>query len=541
VKPRFQISDLRPYNEVLVFLGSLFLLGATLAVLVTNQVAWWAIVLFVLGFIVLGGFLAANLREVKDAGKQHGVQVRANLSLMAVAVLIIVIAVNYIIQRHPLQYDMTSNKVHTLSPQTLEALKALKSDVTATMFVTQKKQPVPEVGRARELLRQYAKHSTKFHFETIDADVEPAKVKQYGVHEYNTVMFEGNGNRKDVLQRDYVTYAFQGRKPTPKFQGEQAFTNALIRMGDTAPLTVYFTEGHGERELASPQNVGLNVFKQMLEGGNYVVKSHKFFPENKVPSDCSILAAIGPTKPFTPAEASVIATWLRKGGKLILCLDPLTSVGLEEVFTDFGVKLGRNVVIDKTSFAPPDLVAVVPQYINHAITDKLAESRIVSVIPYSRSVQKVDPRLKDVSASLLLLTTDQGGGETDLKSREPKLGPEDMKGPVHMAYAFEWTPPAAEGASNTRTVKSRLVVFGSSPFLTNALGTAPGNMDLGVNAFNWAAMQESKISIRPKQDEQQVLNLTNVGAAFVKYLVLLILPLAILGFGGYLWYRRRSL
>jgi ABC-type uncharacterized transport system involved in gliding motility auxiliary subunit len=196
-------------------------LGATLAVLVTNQVAWWAIVLFVLGFIVLGGFLAANLREVKDAGKQHGVQVRANLSLMAVAVLIIVIAVNYIIQRHPLQYDMTSNKVHTLSPQTLEALKALKSDVTATMFVTQKKQQVPEVGRARELLRQYAKHSTKFHFETIDADVEPAKVKQYGVHEYNTVMFEGNGNRKDVLQRDYVTYAFQGRKPTPKFQGNR--------------------------------------------------------------------------------------------------------------------------------------------------------------------------------------------------------------------------------------------------------------------------------------------------------------------------------
>jgi ABC-2 type transport system permease protein len=540
VSPKFRITDLRSYNEVLVFAGVLLVLSAGLSVLILNKTPWWSLVILVVGLVSLGLFLAANLKEVRETGKRHGVQVRANLSLLAISVVVIVVSINYVIQRHPLRYDMTSNKIFTLAPQTRDALKALKSDVTATMFVTQKKQgQVPEVGRARELLRQYSKESKKFRLEVVDADVDASTVKKYGVHEYNTVVFESAGNRKDVLQRDYVTYSFQGRQPTPKFQGEQAFTNALLRMTDSAPLTVYLTEGHGERELGSPQNIGLNIFKQVLEGSNYVVKSLKIY-QDKIPADCSVLASVGPSKPFSQAEAEIVREWMKKGGKFILCVDPNTQPGLDGLFADYGVKLGRDIVVDKTSFMMPDLTAVIPELINHAITEKLTENRVFAVIPFCRSVDKTEARLKDVSQSILLRTSDNGWGETDLKGREPKYGPGDRKGPVPMAYAFEWTPPV-EGGGNAASVKSRLVVFGSSTFLTNSLGTAPGNMDLGTNAFNWAALQEGKISIRPKEDEQRMLSFTNVGASFVRILVIFLLPIGILAFGGYLWYRRRSL
>jgi ABC-type uncharacterized transport system involved in gliding motility auxiliary subunit len=103
---------------------------------------------------------------VKETGKRHGTQVRANLSLLAVAVLVIVVAVNYIIQRHPMRYDMTANKFYSLAPQTLDALKGLKNDVTATMFITQKRQgQLPEIGRARDLLKEYTKHTSKLKFQ----------------------------------------------------------------------------------------------------------------------------------------------------------------------------------------------------------------------------------------------------------------------------------------------------------------------------------------------------------------------------------------
>lgn len=538
MSPKFRVADLRPYNEILVFAGVLLALVAVVSMAVLERSTWWSLTLLGLGLVSLGLFLAANLREVKETGKNRGVQVKANLSLMAVSVLVIVVAVNYVIQRHPVRFDMTSNKLYSLSPQTLDALKSLKTEVDVTLFISQKR-GTPEVGRARDLLKEYSKHSTKFRFNTIDADTEAAAVKKYGVHEYNTVVFESGNNRKDVLQRDYVTYSFQGRQPVPKFMGEQAFTNALLRMGDSAPLTLYLTEGHGERELANPQNIGLSLFKQVLEGGNYVVKSLKVY-QDPIPADCSVLAAIGPSKPFSPSEAQAVRAWLEKGGKFILCADPNASTGLDGLLSDFGLKLGRDVVIDKSSFMMPDLTAVIPQYVDHSITQKLVENRVFVVMPFCRSVQKVDAKLKDVNQTILLRTTENGWGETDLKSREPKFGPGDLKGPVPMGYACEWTPPA-EGAGNTPSAKARLVVFGCSSFLTNSLATAPGNMDLGANSFNWAAMQESKISIRPKEDDQRVLNFTNVGAAFVRVLVIFLLPLGTLAFGGYLWYRRRSL
>jgi ABC-type uncharacterized transport system involved in gliding motility auxiliary subunit len=311
-------------------------------------------------------------------------------------------------------------------------------------------------------------------------------------------------------------------------------------MDDTTPLNVYLTEGHGEREIANPQNIGLKLFKEVLEGSNYTVKSLKLYQENKIPADCTVLASIGPSKPFSPLEADLIRKWLESGGKFILCTDPNTQTGLESILSDYGIKLGKNVVLDKTSFMMPDLTALIPQYIQHAITEKLSDNHVFVVLPFCRSVQKVTPVLKDVYQSMLMQTSENGWGETDLKGRDPKFGPGDLKGPVPVAFACEWTPPA-EGASNTQTSKSRFVVFGTSSFLTNSLASAPGNMDLGANAFNWAAMQENKITIRPKEDDQRKLNFTNVGGNFVFVLVIFILPLGILSFGGYLWYRRRSL
>jgi ABC-type uncharacterized transport system involved in gliding motility auxiliary subunit len=108
-----------------------------------------------------------------------------------------------------------------------------------------------------------------------------------------------------------------------------------------------------------------------------------------------------------------------------------------------------------------------------------------------------------------------------------------------MAMACEWTPtdPAAAAANK----KTRLVVYGGSSFLTNQIVQQLGNQDLGLNAFNWATLQENKISIHPKEDDIRVVNLSNVGANVVFYLAVIIMPLAVLASGGILWYRRRSL
>ncbi len=521
-----------------MIVGLVLVLAGILAVLIFNTTNWWNLTLVGLGVVALGLFLAANLAEVKETGKKKSTLVRANLTLVALAMVGIVFGLNYVISRHPIRFDLTSNKLYTLSDQTTGVLKALKQDVNVSMFVSNKRQTnvQAEVQRAQQLLQEYTKIGTKFHFKVVDVDQNPSEAKRLGIHEYNTVVFESGDNRKDVLQRDYVTYSMQGRQPVPKFQGEGAFTSALVKMNDTSHPVFYFTEGHGEKESGNPQPEGFNTFKEMLDQQNYSVKTVNLLTSGKIPDDATGLAIVGPTHPFQPAESALIDDYLKKGGKLVLCVDPGVKVGLEPVLKDFGIKLGNDLVVDETSYAFPDVRVVIPQYLSQSIVEKLADGHIATLMPYTRSVQIQAPALKDVIQTPFMQTTDKGWALNDLKTKTLKFhAGVDAKGPVTMAVACEWTLPA------DASKKARVVVFGNSNLFTNQFLQGPGNLDVGLNTFSWVALDENKISIHPKEDDMRVMNLSNVGANFIYYLTVWVMPLAILALGGWVWYRRRSL
>ncbi len=526
----------RSRNESVLGAGLLLIAAGIFSVLIVDTTTWWNLTLVVLGILTLGAFLAANLAQVKAAGKKRSTLVQANLALVAVAMVAIVGGLNYVISRHPIRFDMTANKYYTLSDQTLEILRKLPQDVNVSFF-TSPKRASAEIQRAQQLLEEYAKKSSRFKFKVIDGDKNPTEAKRLGIHEYNTVVFESGENRKDVLQRDYVTYAMgQGRQPTPKFQGEGAFTSALLKMGDTSHLTFYFTEGHGEREFNNPQPEGMNTFKDMLEKENYTLKTLNMMTTGKIPEDAAVLALMGPTKPFQPAEASLLKDYLSKGGKLILCVDPMVNTGLDGLLRDYGVKLGNDVVVDETSYAYPDVRSLIPQYGFHPIVEKLSENHVATIMPFSRSVQKVEAVLKNVTQTVFMSSTDKGWGETSLKDKNLKYDQgKDLKGPVPVAMACEWTNP--ENAAK----KVRLVVYGNANFFTNQFLQGPGNLDVALNSFSWAAVEENKISIHPKEEDERVLNLSNVTANLIKYLTVWIMPLAVLIAGGVIWYRRRSL
>lgn len=526
----------RAYNPVVLSAGLTLVFGGLFAVLIMDNTTWWNITLVSLGAAVLGLFLAANLAEVKETGKKRSTVARANLTLVAVAMLGIVCGLNYVVSRHPVRFDLTSSKVFTLSSQTQELLKKLTQEVNVT-FLTSSKRSSAEIQRAQQLLEEYSKISTKFKLKVVDVDKNPSEAKRLNIHEYNTVVFESGPNRKDVLQRDYVTYAMgQGRQPTPKFQGEGAFTSALVKMGDTTRLTFYLTEGHGEKDFNNPQQDGMNNFKDMLEKENYTINPLNLPKTGKIPDDAAVVAVIGPTKSFQASEVALLQTYLKKGGKMILCVDPLANAGLDALLRDYGVKLDNDIVVDPVSHNFMDAREVIPQYSYHAIVEKLTEGKIASIIPFARSLQKVDPVLKGVTQTPFLQTTDKGWGVTNFKQKRLEFHPGvDLKGPVILAMACEWAAP------ETPDKKTRLVVIGSSSFLSNQYLPAVGNLDVGLNSFSWAAVEENKISIHPKEDENRVVNLSNVTANLVFYLTVVIIPGGVLIAGVVVWYRRKSL
>lgn len=530
-------NKVRVFNNYFLIAGMVLLVAGLLTVGILNTTNWWNITLVALGLLILAVFLLANLAEIKLAGRKRTTVVRANLALVALAVFGIAVGLNYIVSRHPIRFDLTSNKIYTLSDQTMEALKKLTQDVDVTMYTSPQRSNSAEIQKAQQLLQEYAKHSTKFHFKIVDGVKNPSEALRFNITEPNTVVFLSGNNRKDVLQRDYVTYSLQGRQPVPKFQGEAAFTQALMTMSDTSHLVFYFTKGHGEKDMNNPQPDGFNNFKSLLEKQNYTVKDVDLITSGKIPDDAAALAVLGPERPFQPTEEKLIGDYLKDGGKLLLFLDPQVKVGMDSLLKDYGVSLGNDMAIDPTRYYPNDPRAVVPVYFSHPIIEKLSGDNINIVFPFARSIQQVDPNIKGVTQTVFLKTSDKGWGEKDLKAKNWKYRVGiDTKGPVPLAMACELELPG------NPSKKARLVVFGSSSFLSNQLLTlGPGNGDVGLNSFSWAVQQENKISIHPKEDETRYLSLTLVSVNIMFYLTVIIIPLSTLLVGGILWYRRRSL
>jgi len=534
----------RNNNTAVLSAGVVLLLAGALCTLIFNTAYWWTWVLIGLGVAVLGVFLVANLSDIKEVGKKRTTIARANLTLVAVAMLGIVGGLNYVVARHPARLDLTSNKFYTLSDQTLDALKGLQQDVNVTLFTspTHAGNTQPQVQRAQQLLEEYGKKSTKFRFKVVDTDRNPGEAKRYGIHEYNTVVFESGDNRKDVLQRDYITYSFQGRQPIPKFQGEAAFTSALMSMSDTTHLVFYFTEGHGEKQLTSPQEDGYSTFKDMLEKENYSVKTLNLL-QSKIPDDAAGIVALGPVRAFQPSEAKLIEDYAKAGGKVMICLDlmdavsrrTVTATGLSGLLKDFGIKVDNDLAIDNTSYLPPNPSAILPTYGSHPIVQKLSDNHLPSLMVFSREIEKADPALKGATSTVILQTTDKGWGVNNLKEQITYHPGVDVKGPIPVAVASEY---ALTDGSNK---KARVVVYGTSNFFSNQFASTLGNLDLALNTFAWLGEQENKVSIHPKEEENRTLNLSNVSAMLVVVVTIILMPLGALVAGFIVWFRRRSI
>ena len=101
------------------------------------------------------------------------------------------------------------------------------------------------------------------------------------------------------------------------------------------------------------------------------------------------------------------------------------------------------------------------------------------------------------------------------------------------------TPQNDDKAAESNTRQQRVVVIGDGDFLSNGFLGMGGNLQLGMNIFNWLSSDDAFISIPVKTAPDISLQFTNTDISVVGFGFLLILPLVLLGSGVVIWVRRR--
>jgi len=433
----------------------------------------------------------------------------------AVAVAIVVLA-NWFVDRHNRRWDLTPNQSYSLSPQTTKVLKELKNDLTIYVFDRES----GFRGR-RDLLDNYSALTHRVTVRYVDPDRQPSLAGQFGIRNYGTVVVAG-GDRH-----------FEAQSST-----EEGLTNAIVRLLK-GQKTVYFIQGHGERDVDSSDRAGYGRVKKQLESENRQVKTLVLLQKMEVPADCSLLVIAGPRNDFLAQEVETIKKYLTGGGRALFLLDPgVELTNLAKLLADWNVTLRNDLAIDENPVA--QLVGASPsmplilKYGSSPIVQPLA--RTATLFPLTRSFEVGKEYKAGVSAESLCETSPDSFGVADFdpKVREVRYrAGKDTKGPLSVAVAGTI---AGEGEKKT---EGRFVAVGTSMLAVNTYLPFEGNRDLFMNMVNWLSAEEDLISIRPKPPESQRLNMTAQQMRRVLYLGVFGLPILIIALGTSVWWRRR--
>ena len=463
---------------------------------------------------------------------------QARLGAIAVAGILAVVgiltAINYIASRENKRWDLTAKGQYTLSDQTQKVLRGLAAPLKVFVFEQETRMP-----RFKDRMTEYGYLSKQVSVEYVDPDKKPALARQYKIEQYGTVVFE-----------------YQGRTERVTADDEQTLTNGIIKVVTGQERTIYFAQGHNEKDTGSSERTGYSAVAAALARDNYKVEKLVLVQQTAIPADASVVVVAGPKTDYLPTEVDALRAYVEKGGKCLFLIDPPEQqdsppfTNLAAFVRDWGIEIGTNIVVDASGigqlFGTDASVPVAASYPQHPITDRF---NVLTAFPLARSVTPAAGGAGGRTAQAIVETSSKSWAETDLKqvlaggevtldeARGDKPGPIPIAAAVS-APASAGTEPSASAPDAPRP-ESRVVVVGDSDFAANFILGFQGNRDLFLNMVNWLAQQENLIAIRPKEPEDRRVTLTADQQRRVMLLTLVLIPLAIIGAGVYSWWRRR--
>jgi hypothetical protein len=522
-----KLDFLARWSGSLLLASLLFMLAAVLTLGSFGRgfaAGWGFVVAAVLSWF--GWFIGRRQSErlaPDHHAKQRGLQAANALSYTLLFGVLLVFA-NYLAARHHTVFDLTSNRINSLSAQTRQTLAQLPAAVTLTyVYAPRNRNGQPPPG-ATALLNSYASASDKVRVEFVNAVVDPLR--------FQTLALTA-GRR--VLEWGQPVIVAQMTGAAPEAQGastrnapqvlrqeilvadEQNITSGLRRLLNPKPRTLYFLTGHGELDVNQPI---LTTARQALQAQNYILRPTRLAnikgkTQDGVPTDAAALVVVAPQTDPTASEATLLTRYAQRG-RLILLMSPTATPQprWRTIARSLGVEMDAGIVVEPATQNP--------QLVRGQLEDA------------TRS-----PILRGVSGDVLFsgamplgLTGAAGASPTVLFQSSPQsqaVTPPNRgtrPGPFVLSAAIEKSA-------------ARAVVIGNALFVTDQFINVLGNSSFLISSINWTVGDDESVAIPPKPPLVNRIEINEQTARFLALLTLLVLPAAVLILGGVVWWKRR--
>lgn len=439
------------------------------------------------------------------------------LIVLMVAVLMIV---NYLGVKYYKTWDFSVAQSNTLSEQSIQLVKSLDTDLKVLFFYKKGVEGNEENRRMfRELIKKYQDESSKVKLDFVEVNERPDLARDYGVDKGSGVVF--------------VDY--KGRRNRVEKIDEQELTSALVKVTRDKIKIIYFTIGHGEKDLKeNREGLGLGSLKVMLENNRYTVQELPLIQNPVVPKEADVVVVAGPTQQFQENEILALEEYLKNGGSVFLAVESQNTAGLEKLVGKLGVQFENNYIFN-----------VVETVMGRGINQGPAMGAVFST---SNKITKSFGR-----GEVTMFRFPQG-----LKKGQPPEGVvvDEIVKTTPTAVAFNSLNirgDAAESAfvlvdeltgrwpGSPETAKPfSLIVAGDVDFMTNQMLYQNLNRDLVLNSIASLAKEENLISITPKEAQATKMLMTETKFGVFLFAFIIPLPILLLGTSVGLWLRRRN-
>lgn len=561
------MDKLKRFAWVFGTLGGVLVLAFLISYAVNQSVeTTWGVVGGI-GGALLALYLYLDRDAVGNVAKARNTSLVGGSFLLVALALGLAIALNVLGKRYDKSLDWTTNKVFTLSDQSVQVAQGLDQPIEILGFFTY--MSVEQGESFEERVNAFSEHTDLLNLTMIDPEQEPLVAQQYGVTStYGTVVLV-MGDKQQRMESEFT---------------EEALTNALINLTSGKDHVLCFTTGHGERDVDDDYGeTGLGGVTVRLEGTNYVIQPYNPLKQGDVPAECEVVVVAGAMSDFLAPELEVLARYVAQGGALMVMFENFQSNGglvtiaspaLAADMERYGIRVGDDLVIEQDpqnmqAGLDPSIVLLLQENMDfHPIVTGL-EAVILSLV---RSVEAVDPAPAHLNVQILGRTSVDSWAESDplgsgvegpVPDGDERIGeigvmavaevtdasklelsafapngldalptnPTEDAGDnaVGTPDATEEAPaPAAPSTSMFGPVDpvngGRVVVIGDVDFASNQWVINGQNMDLYMNSLAWLVGEEDQIAIRANEAKAGQLSASLGQQILVGFLVLFIVP-----------------
>lgn len=358
--------------------------------------------------------------------------------LVAIAMTILVnVGLNYVPEQYT-SFDVTVNKIFTLTEDTIQYVKNLSRNVTIYVLADDNSKD----GDVDLMLKNLQGYSEHIQVEYVSPIANPMFYYNYTSaqpSENSLIVVSGNESMVIdyydlyVFQTDYTTY--ESEVVGSDIEGQLVSAIMRVTAGDTPKF--YMLLGHNEL-----------VFDEKFQGAltkeNIDYEYIQLNTMDEIPEDADAIVINAPISDYSEDEVDKVLSYLDNGGNVfIIPTWTEESMGnFEQILEYYGVSLVDGVIVetDRSRYyqSPYNLI---PNIIYEDITQSIYDGTVLA--PLSRGLS-YDEYSEDIWYIPFLTTSEDAFSKTDMLSLQNfDKGSQDIDGPFVIGMKIE--KPAQNG------------------------------------------------------------------------------------------------